>query len=63
MNLCANQNEYLSVPDLNRGLCQPHEAPVQVRDGVVAKVNTTLTKTRKTPETHNYPILSTVDTP
>ena len=51
------------APDVIRGLPMTHEAPDQVRGGVAAKVNATLTKNAKPLQTQGYPILSTVDTP
>lgn len=53
----------IPAPDVIRGLPQSNEAPDHVRGGVSAKVNTTLTKNAKPLQTHDYPILSTVDTP
>jgi hypothetical protein len=51
------------VPGLTRDLRQPYEAPDQVRGGVAAKVNTTLTENHNPLQTLDYPNLSTVDTP
>ncbi len=53
----------IPVPGLTRDLPLAHEAPDQVRGGVSAKVNTTLTKKDKPLQTLDYPVLSTVDTP
>lgn len=53
----------IPAPDLIWGLPMTHVAPDEVRGGVVAKVNTTLTKKSNPLQTQDNPILSTVDTP
>ena len=51
------------APDLIWGLPMIHEAPDQVRGGVSANLNTTLTTKPNSLQTLGYPLLSTVDTP
>jgi hypothetical protein len=50
------------VPGLTRDLPLTHEAPDQVRGGVLAKVNTTLTRNRNPLAMLSFLILTTVVT-
>jgi hypothetical protein len=51
------------VPGLTRDLPLTHEAPDQVRGGVAANLNTTLTRRRNALAMLTFPILTTVVTP
>ncbi len=51
------------VPGLTRDLSQTHETPDQVRGGVAANLDTTLTRNTYLLKNNTFSFLSTVDTP